>query len=138
VAGVGAGTGVEAVSASVFVLVLLVAPLFFVTFLCVFFVVFVPVEVGATVVFEDFSIVAPVTGFVLVVGSVCVVVVACWAKATPNDRRAIATRAEMVFFIFFSNPLFLWPVRGLPTRQSAQPRCHARDRRRAKAISCRS
>jgi hypothetical protein len=44
----------------------------------------------------------------------------------------------MVFFIFFSNPLFLWPVRGLPTRQSAQPRCHARDRRRAKAISCRS
>ena len=137
-AGVGAGTGVEAVSASVFVLMLFVAPLFFVTFLCVFFVVFVPVEVGATVVFEDFSIVAPVTGFVVVVGPVCVVVVACWAKATPNDRRATATRAEMVFFIFFSNPLFLWPVRGLPTRQSAQPRCHARDRRRAKAISCHS
>ena len=136
--GVGAGTGVEAVSASVFVLVLFVAPLFFVTFLCAFFVVFVPVEVGASVVVEDLSIVAPVAGFVVVEGLVCVVVVACWAKATPNDRRATATRAEMVFFIFFSNPLFLWPVRGLPTRQSAQPRCHARDRRRAKAISCRS
>jgi hypothetical protein len=133
-----AGTGVEAVSAAVFVVVLFVAPLFFVTFLCVFFVVFVPVEVGASVVVEDFWIVAPVAGFVVVVGPVCVVVVACWAKATPNDRRATATRAEMVFFIFFSNPLFLWPVRGLPTRQSAQPRCHARDRRRAKAISCRS
>src|SRR5450756_1965928 len=101
VAGVGAGTGVEALSASVFVLMLFVAPVFFVTFLCVFFVVFVPVEVGAPVVFEDFSIVAPVTGFVVVVGPVCVVVVACWAKATPNDRRATATRAEMVFFILF-------------------------------------
>ena len=85
------------VVASVFVLSLFVAPLFFVTFLCVFFVVFVPVEVGASVVVEDFSIVAPVAGFVLVVGSVCVVVVACWAKATPSDRTATATRAERVF-----------------------------------------
>ena len=117
------GTGVEAVSASVFVVVLFVAPLFFVTFLCFFFVVFVPVEVGASVVVEDLSIVAPVAGFVVVEGPVCVVVVACWAKATPNDRREAATRAEMVFFILFSNPLFLWPVRGLPTMLSAQPRC---------------
>jgi hypothetical protein len=70
-----AGTGVEAVSAAVFVVVLFVAPLFFVTFLCVFFVVFVPVEVGASVVVEDFWIVAPVAGFVVVVGPVCVVVV---------------------------------------------------------------
>jgi hypothetical protein len=123
-----AGTGVEAVSASLFVVVLFVAPLFFMTFLCVFFVVFVPVEVGASVVFDDFSIVAPVTGFVVVVGPVVVVVVACWAKATPADRSATATRAEMVFFMFFSNPLFLWPVRGLPTRQSAQIRCHAEAR----------
>jgi hypothetical protein len=130
-----AGTGVEAVSASLFVVVLFVAPLFFATFLCVFFVVFVPVEVGTSVVVEDFSIVAPVAGFVVVVGPVCVVVVACWAKATPNDRREAATRAEMVFFILFSNPLFLWPVRGLPTRQSAQLHCHAGGRRRAKAIS---
>ena len=119
-----AGTEVEAVSASLFVVVLFVAPLFFVTFLCVFFVVFVPVEVGASVVFEDLSIVAPVTGFVVVVGPVCVVVVACWAKATPVDRSATAATAEMVFLMFFSNPLFLWPVRGLPTRQSAQIRCH--------------
>src|ERR1035441_10006018 len=117
------GAGVEAVSASVFVAVLFVAPLFFVTFLCFFFVVFVPVEVGASVVVEDLSIVAPVAGFVVVEGPVCVVVVACWAKATPNDRREAATRAEMVFFILFSNPLFLWPVRGLPAMQSAQPRC---------------
>ena len=108
-----AGTGVEAVSASLFVVVLFVAPLFFVTFLCFFFVVCVPVEVGATVVFSDFSVVAPVTGFVVVFGPVCVVVVC--ANATPNDKRATATRAEMVFFILFSNPLFLWPVRGLPT-----------------------
>src|ERR1019366_7559119 len=104
-------------------------------FLCAFFVVFVPVEVGASVVVEDFSIVAPVAGVVVLLGLVCAVVVACWAKATPNDRRATATRAEMVFFIFFSNPLFLWPVRGLPTRQSAQPRCHGADGRRANAIS---
>jgi hypothetical protein len=117
------GAGVEAVSASVFVAVLFVAPLFFVTFLCFFFVVFVPVEVGASVVVEDLSIVAPVAGFVVVDGPVCVVVVACWAKATPNDRREAATRAEMVFFILFSNPLFLWPVRGLPAMRSAQPRC---------------
>ena len=118
-----AGTGVEAVSAALFVVVLFVAPLFFVTFLCFFFVVFVPVEVGTSVVVEDLSIVAPVAGFVVVEGPVCVVVVACWAKATPNDRREAATRAEMVFFILFSNPLFLWPVRGLPAMQSAQPRC---------------
>jgi hypothetical protein len=117
------GAGVEAVSASVFVAVLFVAPLFFVTFLCFFFVVFVPVEVGTSVVVEDLSIVAPVAGFVVVEGPVCVVVVACWAKATPNDRREAATRAEMVFFILFSNPLFLWPVRGLPAMRSAQPRC---------------
>ena len=110
-----AGTGVEAVSASVFVAVLFVAPLFFVTFLCFFFVVFVPVEVGTSVVVEDLSIVAPVAGFVLVEGPVCVVVVACWAKATPNDRREAATRAEMVFFILFSNPLFLWPCRSTYT-----------------------
>jgi hypothetical protein len=122
-----AGTGVEAVSAALFVVVLFVAPLFFVTFLCFFFVVFVPVEVGTSVVVEDLSIVAPVAGFVVVDGPVCVVVVACWAKATPNDRREAATRAEMVFFILFSNPLFLWPVRGLPTSQSAQSRCHTRD-----------
>ena len=118
-----AGTGVEAVSAALFVVVLFVAPLFFVTFLCFFFVVFVPVEVGTSVVVEDLSIVAPVAGFVVVEGPVCVVVVACWAKATPNDRREAATRAEMVFFILFSNPLFLWPVRGLPAMQSAQLRC---------------
>ena len=37
------------------------------------------------------------------------------AKATPNERRATVTRAERVFFIFFSIPLFLWPVRGRPT-----------------------
>jgi hypothetical protein len=118
-----AGAGDVAVAASVFVVSVLVAPLFFVTFFFVFFVVFAPVAVLAVELCSDFSVVAPVTGFVVVFGPVCVVVVACWAKATPNDRRATATRAEMVFFIFFSNPLFLWPVRGLPAMQSAQPRC---------------
>src|SRR5664279_2857964 len=106
---VAAGAGVEAVVASVFVVSLLVAPLFFVTFLCVTFF------------------------FVVLAGDL---VFASCAKATPSDRMATATRAERVFFIFFSNPLFLWPVRGLPTKQSAQPRCHTCDRRRAKAISC--
>jgi hypothetical protein len=100
------GAGVEAVSAAVFVVVLFVAPLCFVTFLCFFFVVCVPVEVGTSVVVEDLSIVAPVAGFVVVEGPVCVVVVACWAKATPNDRREAATRAEMVFFIFSPIPCF--------------------------------
>jgi hypothetical protein len=100
------GAGVEAVSAAVFVVVLFVSPLCFVTFLCFFFVVCVPVEVGTSVVVEDLSIVAPVAGFVVVEGPVCVVVVACWAKATPNDRREAATRAEMVFFIFSPIPCF--------------------------------
>jgi hypothetical protein len=107
------GAGDEAVAAWVFVVSVLVAPLFLVTFFFVFFVVFAPVAVLAVELCSDFSVVAPVTGFVAVFGPVCVVVVC--ANATPNDKRATATRAEMVFFILFSNPLFLWPVRGLPT-----------------------
>jgi hypothetical protein len=113
--GIGVGAGVAAVVASVFVVSLFTAPVFFVTFLCVFFTVFLLVGDVVVDVVEAFSVVAPVMGFVVVLGPVCVVVVASWAKATPNDRRATATRAERVFFIFFSIPLFLWPVRGLPT-----------------------
>jgi hypothetical protein len=126
--------GVEAVSASVFVVVLFVSPLFFVTFLCFFFVVFVPVEVGTSVIVEDLSIVAPVAGFVVVEGPVCVVVVACWAKATPNDRREAATRAEMVFFILFSNPPVSVagsgpadkPVREIPLPRARLTSCQSR------------
>jgi hypothetical protein len=72
-----AGAGDEAVAASVFVVSVFVAPLFFVTFLCVFFVDFVPVAVLASVLFADVSVVAPVMGFVVVLGPDCVVVVAC-------------------------------------------------------------
>jgi hypothetical protein len=107
----GAGVGVEAVVASVFV-VSFAAPLFFVVFLCDFFLVFAPVEEAVEDTVEVFSVVAPVTGFVVVEVLVSVVFFASSAKATPSDRRETATRAERIFFIFFSIPLFLWPVRG--------------------------
>src|ERR1039458_8223880 len=128
----GVGAGDVAGAASVVFVVSFVGP----PFLCDFFLVFAPVEEAVEASVEDFSVVAPVTGFVIVLASALVVVLVSSAKATPSDRRATATRAGRVFFIFFSIPLFLWPVRGLPTGFSAQPLCHARDRRRAKAISC--
>src|ERR1035437_1633675 len=111
------GAGAATVDASVFVVSLFVAPPFFVTFLVdFFFVVFLPVGALVSVVVEAFSVVLPVITLVVVLASVFVVVFASSAKATPSDRTATATRAERVFFIFFSSPLFLWPARGSPTR----------------------
>src|ERR1035437_7023876 len=127
------GAGATTVDASVFVVSLFVAPPFFVTFLVVFFTFFLLVGAFVSVVVAVFSVVLPVIGFVVVVALVVWVFASC-AKATPSDRTATATRAERVFFILFSSPLFLWPARGLPTKHLAQPRCHARDRCRARTI----
>src|ERR1035441_8129865 len=66
---VAAGAGVEAVVASVFVFLLFLGPLFFVTFLCVTFFFVVLAGVLVSVVVEAFSVVAPVTGFVVVLRS---------------------------------------------------------------------
>jgi hypothetical protein len=99
-AGAGAGAGVETVVASVFVVSLFTAPLFFVVFFFDFFLVVVELGVVAVDVVDVFSVVAPVTGLVVVLASVFVWVFASSAKAAPSDRTATATRAESVFFIF--------------------------------------
>ena len=111
--------GVVAVVASVFVVSLFAAPLFFVVFLRDFSRLLSGWGSGRGLV-EDFSVGAR-AGFVVVYASVFV-----WFSLRPRKQRPETgrrqQRAERVFFIFFSIPLFLWPAWGLPTREFSATR----------------